>query len=382
MRKGNRDVMTDHEETAVTLPVEPQRCAGLLTDWYRLHARPLPWRDTPDAYRVWVSEVMLQQTRIEAVLPYFDRFMEALPTVRALAACDEDRLLKLWEGLGYYSRVRNLQKAAVQLMERWEGKLPTDFEALLSLPGIGEYTAGAVASIAYGIRVPAVDGNVLRVLARLTACRGDVLQPSVKRELTAIAREMLPAQEPGRFNQAIMELGETVCLPNTMPRCEDCPLTEVCAAHRLGCEQQLPVRSPKKARTIQEKTVFVLISSVGNRRVLLHKREPSGLLAGLWELPNEEGGLFPEEAARAVEERFEVTPQTVWELPDGKHIFTHVEWRMKGVAMRVSPFPLPDGYCWATAAELAQSYALPSAFRTYSRLLPVLLEQREEEKTE
>ena len=208
---------------------------------------------------------MLQQTRIEAVLPYFERFMAAFPTVKELAQASEDRVLKLWEGLGYYSRARNLQKAARILMERG-GALPASYEELLALPGIGEYTAGAVASIAFGLPVPAVDGNVMRVLARLLAIDTDVLRPAAKKAFTAIAREMIPRDQPGAFNQAVMELGETLCLPNTQPKCGECPLRNVCKAHSLGRERDYPVRSPKKARTVEERTVLVLLTMLGGER--------------------------------------------------------------------------------------------------------------------
>ena len=217
-----------------------------LLNWYDAHRRLLPWRLDAAPYRVWVSEIMLQQTRIEAVLPYFDRFMRQLPTIRDLAACGEDRLLKLWEGLGYYSRARNLQKAARVILEQYGGEMPGDYEALLGLPGIGEYTAGAVASISFGIPVPAVDGNVMRVLARLTANGEDILRPAAKRWFTAAAAAMLPPEAPGAFNQALMELGETVCLPNAEPRCGECPLAGACFARERGIARQLPVRAPKR----------------------------------------------------------------------------------------------------------------------------------------
>ena len=262
---------------------------------------------------------MLQQTRIEAVLPYFERFMAAFPTVKELAQASEDRVLKLWEGLGYYSRARNLQKAARILMERG-GALPASYEELLALPGIGEYTAGAVASIAFGLPVPAVDGNVMRVLARLLAIDTDVLRPAAKKAFTAIAREMIPRDQPGAFNQAVMELGETLCLPNTQPKCGECPLRNVCKAHSLGRERDYPVRSPKKARTVEERTVLVLLTMLGGeRRVLLHKRSGSGLLAGLWELPNVEGRLSPQAAAQEAGLRG-FRPEQIFELPEGKKL--------------------------------------------------------------
>jgi A/G-specific adenine glycosylase len=346
-----------------------------LLNWYDSHRRTLPWRLSPTPYRVWVSEIMLQQTRIEAALPYFDRFMAALPDVADLAACGEDRLLKLWEGLGYYSRARNLQKAAKIVMERYGGEMPGDFEALRSLPGIGDYTAGAVASIAFGLPVPAVDGNVLRVLARLTASREDVMKPAARRYFTEIAAGMLPADSPGRFNQAIMELGETVCLPNADPRCGECPLAGACRAREEGIARSLPVRAPKKPRRIERRTVLVLVTEEPIPRVLLHRRGDTGLLSGLWELPNAEGWLDPgqaEEQAAAWGLRGRAFP-----LPEGKHIFSHIEWHMHGFALQVAPGEPPADCVWAAGEELAGKYALPSAFRPYSARLPDWLKPRD-----
>ena len=344
-----------------------------LIAWYRENARPLPWRQSPTPYRVWVSEVMLQQTRIEAVIPYFERFMQALPTVQALAEAADDRLMKLWEGLGYYSRARNLKKAAVQVMERHGGVLPADYEALHALPGFGDYTAGAVASIAFGIPVPAVDGNVLRVTARLLNDSDDVTAPAVKRRMTEVVRGWLPPDAPGDFNAALMELGERVCLPNTRPRCEVCPLSAVCGGAAAGTAATLPYRAPKKARRVEVRAVLLVISREEQPRVLLHRRPATGLLAGLWELPNAKGGLDAAQAAAAALGAT-VPGRTVGE---GRHLFSHVEWRMTGVRFDAPAFTPPDGYVWATLTELSEDYALPSAFRPFSRLLPVLLREAE-----
>ena len=342
-----------------------------LLDWFETVRRPLPWRQQPTPYAVWVSEIMLQQTRIEAVIPYYERFMQALPTVEALANAEEDMLLKLWEGLGYYSRVRNLQKAARQVMERHGGELPADHAALLALSGIGEYTAGAIASIAFGIAVPAVDGNVLRVLARLTDCDDDIMKPAVKRQFTAWAAALLPTAHAGAFNQAMMELGERVCLPNTAPRCDACPFAAVCDGAASGRAASLPTRSPKKARRVEQRTVLIVTSPEG--QVLLHRRDTSGLLAGLWELPNEESVLSPEQAA-ALAASWGGEPKQCDRLADGKHIFTHVEWHMAGYHLPLTArFDPPDGWCWANLREVSERFALPTAFRPFSALLPILL---------
>ncbi|MBQ2939337.1 MAG: A/G-specific adenine glycosylase [Clostridia bacterium] len=338
-----------------------------LLGWYRSVRRPLPFRESPTPYRVWVSEVMLQQTRIEAALPYFERFMQTLPTVADLAAASEDTLLKLWEGLGYYSRVRNLQKAAVILCRDYGGKLPADYDELLALPGIGEYTAGAIASIAYGLPVPAVDGNVLRVFARLTNCAEDVMKTPVRRRMREWVTAVMPP-ESGLFNEAVMELGETVCLPNTTPRCEICPLAAVCAARAAGTAADLPVRSQPKERRIEQKTVVLVFTDETTPRVWLRKRPEKGLLSGLWEFPTLEGTLTPSEAAAVLG----LSPETAGSLPPAKHVFSHIEWQMTGVKLVVKPFDPPAGTVLVTADEQAAAYALPGAFAAYTKQLKTL----------
>ncbi len=347
----------------------------LLLEWYRTNARPLPWRSPLTPYRVWVSEIMLQQTRIEAVVPYFERFMTALPTVRDLAAVSDERLMKLWEGLGYYSRARNLKKAAVQICELYSGELPADFDKLRALPGLGDYTAGAVASIAFGIAVPAVDGNVLRVVSRLTADFENVMKTATRRRYTETVASWLPTGATGDFNAAIMELGERVCLPNTTPRCEECPLAAVCEGHRQKVEILLPIRTAKKARRVETRTVLVIVTGEDTPRVLLHKRASNGLLAGLWELPN----VLADDGADVVNDvlkRFEITAEHIQPIGEGVHLFSHIEWQMRGYFVRVSAFPPPKEYVWATMEEVYTQYALPAAFRTFSRLLPILLERK------
>ena len=315
---------------------------------------------------------MLQQTRIEAVLPYFERFMTALPDVRSLAEVPEDRLLKLWEGLGYYSRARNLQKAARVLMEQYGGQLPADYDRLLALPGVGTYTAGAIASIAFDIPVPAVDGNVMRVLSRLTGDATDVLSAAGKKRFSDLAWELVPESQPGRFNQALMELGETVCLPKAQPHCDRCPLAADCVAFREGKTAELPVRNGKKERRVEVRSVAVVRISSCPPTVLLHKRPATGLLAGLWELPNgldNESPLPPEIAAAC-------TPGM--SLGFGKHLFSHVEWRMTGQVFTAEPgLPLPPDYAAVTLSALIADYPLPSAFRIFAAQLPQLLREGE-----
>ena len=258
-----------------------------LLEWFRDHHRILPWRSDPTPYHVWVSEIMLQQTRVAAVLGYYRRFMEALPTVSDLAQVDEDQLLKLWQGLGYYNRARNLQKAARQVMEQFGGQFPSSYADLLSLAGVGDYTAGAIASIAFGLPEPAVDGNVLRVVTRVTGDPSDISQAATKKAVRAALAEVMPLDAPGDFNQALMELGALVCLPNGAPDCAHCPARGFCAAHLEGKTDVIPVKGAKKPRKMEERTVYLLFHG---GQVALRRRPAKGLLAGLWEFPNEVRG--------------------------------------------------------------------------------------------
>ena len=340
-----------------------------LLNWYDTCRRILPWREDPAPYRVWVSEIMLQQTRVEAVKPHYERFLSELPTVQALAEAPEELILKLWEGLGYYNRVRNLQKGARQVMEKHGGEIPASFEELRSLPGIGEYTAGAIASIAFGIPVPAVDGNVLRVFSRLLAREDDILDANVKKRMEKEVAGIIPPDRAGDFNQSLMELGATVCLPNGAPKCGECPLMEICLAHRLGLEETLPKKSPKKARKIEERTVFLLTC---NGKLALCRRPEKGLLAGLWELPGVTGKLDEKGAAQQVQS-WGLNAENLQKLSAAKHIFTHVEWRMTGWAGEVKE-ESPD-FLWADREELAQGITLPSAFRAYFPEMERRLEQ-------
>lgn len=338
----------------------PDELPRLLLSWYRLRARDLPWRENPTPYRVWISEIMLQQTRVEAAKPYFLRFVEALPDVSALAACPEDTLMKLWEGLGYYTRARNLQRAARMVMERYAGRLPASYKELLSLPGVGEYTAGAIASIAFGLACPAVDGNVLRVVSRLTASRQDIADPATKREMTEALRAVLPT-EAGDFNQALMELGACVCLPNGEPLCGGCPLSALCRAKAEGIQSELPVKAPKKPRKIEERTVLLLCREDG--RLALLRRPEKGLLAGMWEPVNLPGRLEAEQLPDAVG-KLGLSVRFMAALPPVRHIFTHVEWRMTGWYCLVEgEADSGSGIVWAGLDELAERYPLPSAFR-------------------
>ena len=303
----------------------------LLLQWYPDHHRDLPWRRTRDPYAIWVSEIMLQQTRVAAVIPYYERFMRELPDVKALAAVADDRLNLLWQGLGYYSRAKNLKKAAQIVCERYGGRMPDTYEALLSLPGIGSYTAGAIASIAYGERVPAVDGNVLRVYARLMNDPSDISDPAVKMRVFDELKAIMP-NDPGTFNQALMELGATVCVPNGQPLCDSCPLNGICKAQKAGTAGLLPNKSPKKPRAIEGRTVFALYD---HGAPLLNKRPDKGLLAGLYELPNVSGTLSTEKALEWLT-AYGLHPTGDLLCYSAKHVFTHIEWHMRVYAADVA----------------------------------------------
>jgi len=326
-------------------------------DWFELNARILPWRSTPEPYYVWVSEIMLQQTRVEAVKGYFERFIEVLPDVKALAEAEDEVLLKLWEGLGYYSRVRNMKKAAVRIMEDCGGVIPADYDALCALPGIGAYTAGAIASIAYGLPEPAVDGNVLRVMKRIAGSFDDISKETVKRELRADLKAVMPVGRCGDFTQSIMELGALVCIPNGKPLCEQCPVMHLCRAFHEDTIDKIPVKPVAKQRRIEERTVYVMEC---RGKFALHKREDKGLLAGLWELPNTIGKQTPEEIAGQIPPVL-----TIEELGKAKHIFSHVEWHMTGYYLKLSE--MLNGYEWKSAEEIRRAVAIPAAFAAYTK---------------
>lgn len=342
--------MTEPERVTAAIP--------LLLQWHRQNRRSLPWRDAPTPYTVWVSEIMLQQTRIEAVIPYYRRFMERLPTVEALAQTPQEELLKLWEGLGYYSRARNLQKAARVVVEKYGGELPRTVKELRSLPGIGDYTAGAVASIAYGQPEPAVDGNVLRVVLRLTSCCEDALSPRTRARVTELLRGLYPSGEDATLlTEGLMELGETVCLPREGVRCDACPLSALCLARERGTAPRLPFRSPPKPRRVEERTVLLLMCG---DKFAVRRRPEGGLLPGLWEFPNFEGFLKADEIVKRLSSQG-LEPASVESCGEAKHLFTHVEWRMCGC--RVPCAKESGAYVWRTARELREAHAIPSAFR-------------------
>lgn len=358
-----KDSMGIHKPVPVKLSALDFIAEPLLA-WYDRGRRILPWREEPTPYHVWVSEIMLQQTRVEAVKPYYDRFMSSLPDIGSLAGAEEELLLKLWEGLGYYNRVRNLNKAAKIIMEEYNGVMPEQYEELLKLPGIGSYTAGAISSIAYGRPVPAVDGNVLRVLARLRCDERDIMQQQVKKQVEKELSGSMPEKRPGDFNQALMELGAMVCIPNGAPKCSQCPWEELCLAHREGRELDFPVKSKKKARTIEKKTVLIICDE---NKAALRKRPAKGLLAGLYEFPCLEGHLTENEVLGRLKE-MGLTVLHIKEIGESRHIFTHKEWHMTGYAVRVDELAEKKSgreLIFVEKKEARDKYAIPSAYVAY-----------------
>jgi A/G-specific adenine glycosylase len=336
-----------------------------LLDWFDFNARILPWRENPKPYYVWVSEIMLQQTRVEAVKGYFDRFITALPDINALAKAEEELLLKLWEGLGYYNRVRNLQKAAQIVVNDYGGKLPANYDELLKLPGIGSYTAGAISSIAFQIPVPAVDGNVLRVMKRISGSFDDITKESVKKELWQDIIRIMPITRTGDFNQSLMELGATVCLPNGKPLCEQCPVMHLCKAFHEDTILKIPVKPEKKERRIEDRTILLIECK---SRYAIRKRPGKGLLAGLWELPGCDGKLSGK-GLDEVLKQWMLPVEAMNSLGEAKHIFSHVEWHMVGyhIILKEAPvlFTQENNLLWASIQDINKVYSIPNAFSAF-----------------
>lgn len=362
------DVTEDSICLAKEIPVvlaEPSlyEARGAVVDWFRENQRDLPWRSTKDPYRIWVSEIMLQQTRVEAVKPYYDRFLRELPTVRALAGAEEERLLKLWEGLGYYNRVKNMQKAARQIVADYGGEFPCTYAEIRTLKGIGDYTAGAVGSFAYGLAEPAVDGNVLRVVARITGDDSDIMKRGTRKRIEDKLRKIIPADAAGDFNQGLIELGALVCVPGGEPRCGICPVKDICEARRQGRIQELPVKTKAKDRRIEKRTILVFRDY---DKIAIEKRPEKGLLAGLYGLPGRSGHLSVREVAE-YSKNIGLMPVRIRRLPDAKHIFSHVEWHMTGYEILVDELEKTNkkDFLFARPEEVQKIYPIPSAFEKY-----------------
>lgn len=329
-----------------------------LLPWFDEYKRDLPWRQDKEPYHVWLSEIMLQQTRVEAVKGYYTRFLQALPAISDLAEASDDLLYKLWEGLGYYSRVRNLKKAAQLIMDRHGGIFPCTHEEILALPGIGPYTAGAIASICYELPTPAVDGNVLRVISRICNEDTPINDTAYKKSVEKRLAEIYP-KRAGDFTQALMELGATICGPNWAPQCDQCPCASFCKARKAGTAASLPVKAPKKTKKEEEKTVFILSC---DGCFALTKRPDSGLLAGLWEFPNVPGNLDMPQSLQVLE-GWGLRPRQLLRQVQRQHVFTHIRWQMQGLYLEVAE--KSDRFIWLRADEIREQAALPTAFRQF-----------------
>lgn len=356
--------MTATENDAAPLSADAMRATGrAITDWYHRNRRDLPWRRTRDPYAVWVSEIMLQQTRVESVVGYYDRFIREFPDTAALAAASPERVLKAWEGLGYYSRAHNLRRGAQYLMQRFGGALPASRDELIKIPGVGRYTAAAIASIAFNLPEPAVDGNVLRVVARLFAVRSPVNRAPVRRSIESIVRDMIPEGESGSFCQALMELGALICLPG-QPICARCPVESRCAARQQGLTGSLPIREPRK-KPLEQTRIVAVIERRG--KILIRQRPPKGLLARMWEFPgwdHDKGG----DALSRIAERLSARGlriESADQIGDSRHVFTHRVWLMRGWHVRVAgQLAARAGERWVWPDDLG-NYPFPAAMRNF-----------------
>ncbi len=336
-----------------------QNITNPIIQWYQKNKRILPWRREKNPYYIWISEIMLQQTRIEAVKIYYERFIKEIPDIETLAYIEEEKLLKLWEGLGYYSRARNLKKAALKICEQYNGNMPKAYEELVKLPGIGEYTAGAIASICYNEKVPAVDGNVLRVISRIIANSKDILLADTKKQITKQLKSIMP-EDAGDFNEGLMELGERICIPKGEPVCEECPVQKLCIAYEKGITKQIPVRVKKKQRKQENRFVFILQYQ---NKIAIRKREAKGLLAGMYEFPNV---LVKENMTwQAILNNWNLKVEQIEEIGEAKHIFSHIEWRMKGWYIKVEK--QNNEFEWVEKEKIRTKYAIPEAFGYYKK---------------
>ncbi|MDD4212388.1 MAG: A/G-specific adenine glycosylase [Bacilli bacterium] len=339
--------------------------ANTLLSWYAQHKRTLPWRNTHDPYAIWVSEMMLQQTQVNTVLPYYERFLEEIPTVHDLAYIDDEKLMKQWQGLGYYSRVKNMKKAALIVVNEMNGKFPSTWENIIRLPGIGEYSAGAILSIAYDLPYPAIDGNVMRVFARLVNEEEEVTNPKIKQKMKEVIKKTLPPIRCGDYNQALMDLGATICLGNGVPKCGMCPLNACCKAYDQGTQTLIPRKVPKKERIIEEWMILLIHH---HEKWLIHQRSSEGLLASMWEYP-----MIPIGSQKNVLsfcESFGFIVDSLHPARIETHLFTHKKWIMTSWIMKVTTDKvLPKGYVWATLDDIHEIYSLATAYEPFTHLL-------------
>lgn len=338
--------------------------ADMLLRWYDINKREMPWRINQDAYRIWVSEIMLQQTRVETVKPYFEKWMERFPTLADLAAADEEEVVRYWQGLGYYSRARNLLAGVREVSAVYGGKFPADKTAALKIAGIGEYTAGAILSIAYNRKEAAIDGNVLRVFSRLYCEKGDITSPPVKRAIRLLVEQEMSAERPGDFNQAVMDLGATICIPQA-PRCEACPVVELCCARQANLERELPVKKAKSAPVPVDLAAAIIC---WEGFVLLRKRPDTGLLAGMWEFPavelsDQAGGV--EQLGNMLQSELYQTVSNCQLVLQLEHVFSHRHWKLSFYTCQLqhtTALPPESRSAWVAVSELASvTFAGPHA---------------------
>lgn len=334
-----------------------------LLEWYFDHQRKLPWRESQNPYYIWVSEIMLQQTRVDTVIPYFNRFIQRLPNIEELSIIEEDNLLKLWEGLGYYSRVKNMQKCAKVIMEKYAGNMPEDYEELIKLPGIGFYTAGAISSIAFKKCIPAVDGNVLRIMTRLYKDYDDISKESTKKKYFNLLLQKMDQNFPGEFNQALMDLGAMICIPNGEAKCHKCPLAEYCKAYIHHCVEKLPVKNNKITRKVEEKTVLLFRYK---NEIAIVKRPDYGLLASLYEYPTIENKRNEHEILSYLEEK-KIPYLKLNTLAESKHLFSHIEWKMIGYEIYLEK-KIPT-YQWCSVIDVMEKYSIPTAYKKYTETI-------------
>lgn len=349
-----------------------EKAVPYIIEWYQNNKRDLPWRNGANAYHIWVSEIMLQQTRVEAVKSYYAAFLEAFPTIEALANAPEERLLKLWEGLGYYNRVRNMQKAAVQIVELYNGQMPQDYEQIKGLSGIGNYTAGAISSFAFGIPKPAVDGNVLRVISRFHASYEDIMKASTRKHIEEEIEGVIPENAASDFNQGLIELGAIVCVPNGEPKCNICPIAKLCKANQMSVQMELPVKKKAKDRRIEKRTILIIKDE---EKIAIQKRPEKGLLAGLYEFPNLEGHLTRKQLIEYAKS-IGMMPVRIKKLENAKHIFSHVEWHMTGYEIIVDELEKTcrTDMIFADKKEVMGKYPIPTAFSAYTQYALSIME--------
>jgi A/G-specific adenine glycosylase len=340
-----------------------------LISWFKREQRELPWRKDRDPYKVWVSEIMLQQTRVDTVIPYFNRFLEWFPTLEDLAAAEEEKILKAWEGLGYYSRVRNLQSAVKEVQEKYNGIVPNNPEDISSLKGVGPYTAGAILSIAYGIPEPAVDGNVMRVLARILSIWEDIAKPATRKVFEQAVRRLISQTDPSSFNQALMELGALICTP-TSPSCLLCPVREHCRGFYEGTQNELPIKSKKTKQKQVQIAAFFLTDKDG--KILIHKRPNQGLLANLWEFPNVEIDFALQNEKRQLSglsaDTLGVEIESIKRMGQIQHVFSHLIWNIDAYTGIVTSFPEEEQEWKLVSVEELDDFAFPVPYQKMRKL--------------